>query len=138
MTDTRANEIALHWLAEMQRCVRAHDYARAREIFSSDVVAFGSLATMLIGLDDLERDQWQHVWPVIKGFTFTTFELVAGLSGEVVWIACPWTSEGQGSDGVWRSRPGRMTAVLKQFEGRWLAIHTHHSLAPAGSSTSSK
>jgi ketosteroid isomerase-like protein len=39
-------------------------------------------------------------------------------------------SQGQAADGSWRDRPGRMTVVLKRAGNRWLAVHTHHSLAP--------
>src|SRR4051794_19376186 len=138
MTDTSAHEIAKNWLSEMQACVRAQDFARARGIFSPDVIAFGSRATLLAGLDALERDQWRHVWPAIRDFTFRTRELACGLSGDLVWISCPWMSRGQDSNGAWQPRPGRMTAVLKKIDSRWLAVHTHHSLAPAGMSTSSK
>jgi ketosteroid isomerase-like protein len=138
MTDTSANEIASTWLAEMQSCVRNCDFARAREIFSTEVVGFGSRASQLGGLDALERDQWRHVWPVTRDFTFLTGELACGLDSDLVWIACPWRSKGQGLDGTWQPRPGRMTAVLKRIDGQWLAVHTHHSLAPAGASTSSR
>ena len=138
MTDTSAKEIAMAWLAEMQSCVRDCDFAGARGIFSLEVVGFGSHASLLVGLDALERDQWQHVWPVIEDFTFLIRDLVCGLSSDLVWIACPWTSSGQERNGTLRPRPGRMTAVLQRVDGRWLAIHTHHSLAPASASTSSR
>lgn len=138
MTDTSANEIALMWLAEMQTYVRDRDFARARAIFAPDVLGFGSRASLLAGLDALERDQWRYVWPAIQDFTFQTGELACGVSGDLVWIACPWISSGRGADGNWQPRPGRMTAVLKRFDGMWLAIHTHHSLVPDGSSTSSR
>jgi ketosteroid isomerase-like protein len=129
MTNANVDEIASAWLREMERCVREVDFARARLIFASDVVGFGSVATMLVGLDALERDQWRKVWPVIRDFTFETNELRCGLDGDLIWIACPWTSQGRAADGSWKDRPGRMTAVLKRYDGRWLAIHTHHSLA---------
>jgi ketosteroid isomerase-like protein len=138
MVDTNANDAAIKWLDEMQACVRERDFGRARFIFSRDVIGFGSRATLLIGLDALERDQWRHVWPEIEDFTFGTAELACGSSGDLIWIACPWTSRGKGTDGTWQPRPGRMTVVLERIDGRWLAIHSHHSLAPEGNSTSSK
>jgi ketosteroid isomerase-like protein len=138
MTDTSANEVALTWLTEMQSCIRERDFARARAIFSPDVVGFGSRASLLAGLDALERNQWRHVWPAIQDFTFQSADLACGMSGELIWIACLWTSKGRGADGTWQPRPGRMSAVLRQIDGRWLAVHTHHSVAPTGASTSSK
>jgi ketosteroid isomerase-like protein len=130
MTNASVEETAKLWLREMEACVRDVDFARARRIFSPDVVGFGSVSAMLVGLDALERAQWRRVWPVIRGFTFDTNELRCGLGGDVVWVACPWTSMGQKSDGSWHDRRGRMTAVLKNENDRWLAVHTHHSLAP--------
>jgi ketosteroid isomerase-like protein len=125
------NEAVRPWLAEMEACVRAEDYARCRAIFAEDVVAFGTRAALVVGLEALERDQWRHIWGTIRGFTFLTDELhCRGYGGDGVWLACPWTSDGRGPDGAWRERRGRMTAVLEQRDGRWLAVHTHHSLVP--------
>jgi ketosteroid isomerase-like protein len=138
MVDTNAFDAATDWLDEMQACVRERDFARARLIFSQDVIGFGSRAALLSGLDALERDQWRYVWPAIEDFTFETAELACGSSGDLIWIACPWTSRGKRTDGTWHPRPGRMTAVLERIDDRWLAIHSHHSLAPDGRSTSSK
>jgi hypothetical protein len=45
------NEIARTFLSEMQECVRAVDYARARPLFAEDVVAFGTFATVVEGRD---------------------------------------------------------------------------------------
>lgn len=129
-----AEAVVRGWLAEMEACVRAEDYARAREIFAPDVVGFGSVSPVLTGLDELERDQWRHVWGTIQAFTFRTDLLVWGASGaapDTVWIACPWTSLRIDADGSTSSRPGRMTAVLQRRGGRWLAIHTHHSTCQA-------
>ncbi len=119
------------WLAEMEACVRAEDYARCRSIFAPDVVAFGTRGARLVGLEALERDQWRRVWGTIRNFTFLTDRLAWGVSGDLVWLACPWTSEGTGPDGAPYRRPGRMTAVLERRDGRWVAVHTHHSLDPA-------
>jgi ketosteroid isomerase-like protein len=138
MTSASIEETANSWLREMEACVRDVDFVRARHIFSPDVIGFGSVSAMLIGLDALERDQWRRVWPAIRGFTFDTTKLRCGHGGDFIWIACPWTSEGQAADGSWRDRPGRMTAVLKNEDGRWLAVHTHFSQAPSGMSTLSE
>jgi ketosteroid isomerase-like protein len=120
----------LSWLREMEACVRAEDYARCRVIFAPEVVAFGSRGARLTGLEALERDQWRRVWGTIRDFTFLTERLAWGGSGEMAWLACHWTSTGTGPDGLPVDRPGRMTAVLERREGRWVAVHTHHSLNP--------
>jgi ketosteroid isomerase-like protein len=126
-----AESIAKEWLAEMQACVRAVDYERCRAIFAEDVVGFGTKAAAAIGLDALERDQWRHIWGRIRNFTFLMDQLHCALYGdEGLWLGCPWTSESPTTEGGWRQRPGRITAVLEQRNGRWLAVHTHHSLVP--------
>lgn len=122
--------VALAWLAEMERCVRTEDYARGRGIFAPDVVAFGTRGARLVGLDAIEQDQWRRVWGTIRNFTFQTDQLASGATGDLLWLACPWTSEGVSADGLPFSRPGRMTAVLQHRDGRWVAIHTHFSLNP--------
>jgi ketosteroid isomerase-like protein len=119
------------WLAEMQTCVQRNDYARCRTIFADDVVAFGTRAALVVGLDALEHDQWRQIWETIAGFTFLTESLYCRRYGdEGIWIACPWTSRGLRTDGVSFERRGRITAVLERRGERWLAVHTHHSLVP--------
>ena len=131
MSDRSAVEDDIRaWLAEMETCVRSVDYARGRTIFAPDVVAFGTRGTRLDGLEATERDQWRRVWGTIRGFTFLVDHLVWGRSGDLAWLACPWTSEGFGPDGAPFARPGRMTVVLERRDGRWLAVHSHFSLNP--------
>jgi ketosteroid isomerase-like protein len=118
------------WLAEMEACVRSIDYARCRSLFADDVVGFGTNVEVAFGLDCLERDQWRQVWGSICNFTFLTDDLHCGQRDELIWLACPWTSEGLDAKGSRIMRPGRITAVLEMRKGAWLAVHTHHSLAP--------
>ncbi len=123
--------MATSWLAEMQSCVREVDFARCRAIFAADVVAFGSKAAVVIGLDALELDQWRHVWPNIHDFTFLIDQMQCGSAGgNLIWIACPWTSNRTDEQGQRVARPGRMSAVLELRSEAWLAVHTHHSLVP--------
>lgn len=122
--------IARVWLAEMQACVQTVDYERCRAIFAGDVVGFGTYAALVVGLEALEENQWRRIWGTIRDFAFLTDELHCGLQGETVWLACPWMSRGPGPDETWIERPGRITAILARRDGRWLAVHTHHSVAP--------
>jgi ketosteroid isomerase-like protein len=129
--EPEARSLASSWLDEMQTSVREVDYARSREIFADDVVGFGTRIEAAIGLEALERDQWRHVWSRIRNFTFSLDQLHCGMFGDAgIWLACPWTSESRGYDGEWNARPGRITAVLEKRDGRWLAVHTHHSVVP--------
>jgi ketosteroid isomerase-like protein len=124
--------VVASWLDEMQTCVRTEDYARCRAIFAEDVVAFGTRAALVVGLDVLEHEQWRQIWGTIQGFTFLTDELHFRAYGDTgLWLACPWTSQARGLDGEWRERLGRITAVLERRGAQWLAVHTHHSLVPS-------
>lgn len=117
------------WLEAFATTVRAVDYERGREMFSPDVVGFGTYAGIREGLDALEDGQWRHIWGVTRGFRFRLDELRAGASGNLAWVAVPWDSEGK-RDGQWFARPGRATLILECRDGRWLAIHSHFSLYP--------
>ncbi len=122
--------VARHWLTELQECVRAVDYARARPLFADDVVAFGTHASVVIGRDALERDQWQHVWPNIREFTFRLGELHCVGDDRCLVAIAPWDSLGIAPNGTRFPRPGRATVALSQRDGRWVAIHSHFSLVP--------
>jgi ketosteroid isomerase-like protein len=125
------NEIARTFLIEMQECVRAVDYARARPLFAENVVAFGTFAAVVEGRERLEHEQWRHVWPNIRDFTFRLDELHT--LGTELWICvvAPWDSVGHRVDGQSFSRPGRATLVLSRRGDGWVAIHSHFSLAPS-------
>jgi len=86
------DEVARAFLIEMQECVRAVDYARARPLFAEDVVAFGTFAAVVEGRDRLEHAQWRNVWPNIRDFTFRLDDLHS--LGTELWICvivpCLW------------------------------------------------
>ena len=93
------------------------------------VGATGMLGSALHSV--LGQDTHHEVWGTIRNFTFVTDQLHCARYGELaLWLGCPWISEAPGSNGDWRHRPGRITAVLENRNGRWLAVHTHHSLVP--------
>ncbi|MGH2460951.1 MAG: YybH family protein [Chloroflexota bacterium] len=128
--EARRLDVARRWLSEFQACVRAVDFERARGYFADDVVAFGTHAEIVAGRDGLERDQWRHVWPRIRDFSFRLSEVrCLGDDGGLVAIV-PWSSRGMRADGSSFARPGRATVILTSRNGRWLAVHTHFSLAP--------
>ena len=122
--------VARTWLEEMQSCVRAVDYDRARAIFRPDVVGFGTYSGVLDGLDHLVAGQWRNVWGTIRDFTFRLDAVRAGGEGSTVWLACPWDSVGVRPDGTTFDRPGRVTVVLLRDDDGWRAAHTHFSLYP--------
>ena len=142
--DRRIAAAARRWLRTFERHVRNVDYASARPMFSSDVIAFGTYAAIVSGRPSLERQQWARVWPTIRAFRFRLDALrcVGGRSG--VCVVVPWDSRGVRAEGTTYSRPGRATLFLVRRAGRWVAAHTHFSLAPpraaggAGSADSSR
>jgi ketosteroid isomerase-like protein len=118
------------WLEDFSAAVRAVDYERGMTMFASDVVGFGTYASMLEGLEPLVAGQWRNIWGITRGFTFRLEHLHCGVDGDVTWVAVPWDSQGQDANGDWYDRPGRATLVLQRRDGRWLCIHSHLSLYP--------
>jgi ketosteroid isomerase-like protein len=125
-----ATEIARVWLTDMQACVRAVDYERAHALFADDVVAFGTFAAIVAGRERLEREQWRNIWPTIADFTFRLDELHCLGTDQMLCVVVAWDSLGRRDNGETFDRPGRATLVLERHGERWVAVHSHFSLAP--------
>jgi ketosteroid isomerase-like protein len=134
MTTASLSEIARTFLIEMQACVRAVDFERARPLFAEDVIAFGTFAAVVAGRDGLEREQWRNIWPAIGDFTFRLDELHCLGTMDALCVVVPWDSTGRRADGETFSRPGRATLLLVPRDNRWVAAHSHFSLAPVRTS----
>jgi ketosteroid isomerase-like protein len=119
------------WLRAWQACVRAVDFAAGRKLCAEDIVAFGTVAPFVTGLDAVEREQWRNVWPVIRDFTIDVDGARGAIAGDRGWLAAVWDSRGRRPDGALFPRPGRCTIAFERRAGRWLATHTHFSLVPA-------
>ncbi len=119
------------WLQALQKCVRAVDYTAARKLFAADAYAFGTRAAIVRGRGALERGQWRRVWPRIRDFTFRLAEMHCVGSETDLCVIVPWDSRGVNADGSTFARPGRATIFLTHRGGRWVALHSHFSLAPA-------
>ena len=122
------------WVAAWGTEVAAVDMTTARDRFAADVVAFGTYAEAVRGLDRLEAEQWRNVWPTISGFAFRVDELIviASADGTQAVAVVPWDSVGIDADGSRFDRPGRATIVLERRSASepWRGVHTHFSLAP--------
>jgi ketosteroid isomerase-like protein len=123
------------WVGAWGDEVAAVRMSEARRRFSPDVVAFGTYAEIVRGIDALETEQWRNVWPTISRFRFRLDELVVLASADACQAVAvvPWDSVGIADDGTSYARPGRATIVLRRDSttGRWLGVHTHFSLAPS-------
>jgi ketosteroid isomerase-like protein len=130
MADAKAE--ALDWLSTFEGACRGRDFATGRRLFAPDAVAFGTYATAVHGLDNIEREQWRQIWPRIRGFHIEGTPTVVAADASA-WIAAVWASEATAADGSPFTRHGRATFVLARRDGRWLAVHSHVSLLPTQS-----
>lgn len=129
--DHPLGEAARHWFEALQECVRAVDYRRARDLFADEVVSFGTHASLVFGRDALQREQWSHVWPAIREFTFRLDEILCHGDERGLCAVALWDSLGTGPGGSTYPRPGRATVLLELRQGRMVATHTHFSLSPS-------
>jgi len=118
------------WLLAMQDCVRTLDFDRARALFAGDVRAFGTRASAVGGLDELELEQWRLTWPTIRDFTFRLDGAHVLGDRRRVTVFVEWTSQGHDGAGMSYERPGRATLVLERRHERLVAVHSHFSLVP--------
>jgi len=120
------------WLDSFAAAVRDADYQRGRELFDGGVLAFGTRTVSMDGLDSLVAEQWQPIWETTRGFRFFLDQLQYGGDGDLAWAAVPWHSQGRRENGDGFDRFGRATYVLRRRprDGRWVAVHSHHSLNP--------
>lgn len=118
------------WLREWHARVRARDFAGGRAMCAPEMFAFGTYADFVDGIEQVMERQWKNVWPNIRDFTIRVDEARGAITGDTAWVAAAWDSLGVRPDGSTFSRPGRLTIILAKRDGRWLATHTHFSLAP--------
>jgi ketosteroid isomerase-like protein len=118
------------WFRRLDKNCAAVDYAATRPIFADDVVSFGTRADIVSGLDLLQLNQWEGIWPNIEDFKINLDNIHAGGEQNMAWGVATWTSTGFNEDGTFFSRPGRATTILERRDGAWVSVHTHFSLNP--------
>lgn len=118
------------WFARLGRYCASVDYGSTRAIFAPDVVSFGTRVDIVSGLDHLQKNQWEGIWPNIQNFKIDLDSIYAGGDDRIAWGVATWTSTGFHEDGNSFFRPGRATVILERRNGEWLSVHTHFSLNP--------
>ena len=120
------------WLNTWGSYVANRDFGSARALFDTDVVGFGTYSDFVAGLDNLEREQWQKVWPKISDFRFDVEGMWTETSQDRLCghLAARWFSTGFDEQGRRYERPGRCTVTLRRasLDDGWLGTHTHFSL----------
>lgn len=116
------------WLENWVAAIRSRDFEAGRRLFAADVVAFGSLSSIMVGREALVAEQWQKVWSATRGFTFGAPALFT-VSDDLAVFAAEWRSEGVGDDGTY-DRQGRATLVLQARPEGLVCVHSHVSMLP--------
>src|SRR5260370_34638087 len=106
MSDARAE--ARDWRSTFEAACRGRDFEAGRRLFAPDAVAFGTYATAVHRLDNIEREQWRQIWPRSRGFRFDAQPAVAG-TGDSAWSAATGSSDATSADGPPIPRHGRAT-----------------------------
>jgi ketosteroid isomerase-like protein len=130
ITTTSPDAAVREWFGRLSRYCAAVDYASAEAIFAPDVFSFGTKARVVSGLEHVRANQWEGIWPNIADFKIDLTQIASGGDERTAWGVTTWNSTGFDRDGKPYDRPGRATIVLERRDGRWLAVHTHFSLAP--------
>ena len=131
---TAADPIAplREWLRQWTACVRTVDFEAGRKMCAPEIVAFGTVAPFVEGIEDVMAAQWHKVWGNIRDFTMHDDRARGAIAGDHAWVATTWDSLGTRPDGSTFKRPGRATIALVRRDGRWLAVHTHFTLLLQG------
>jgi ketosteroid isomerase-like protein len=118
------------WFETLQDCVERVDFDAGRGLFVDNAIGFGTKASLAIGRDTLEANQWRGIWPNIRGFRFDLDGMRWGTEGNQAWAIATWSSTGFSPDGQPFDRPGRATVIFVRRGDAWKALHTHFSLFP--------
>ena len=133
ITTGSPNTAIIEWYEKLGKYCASVDYVSACEIFADDVLSFGTRADIVSGLDLLQQNQWQGIWPNIQDFKIDMETVHSGGDERHAWGIATWTSTGFHEDGTTFHRPGRATVILGRRDHQWVSVHTHFSLNPGTS-----
>jgi hypothetical protein len=116
------------WLAAFVAAVRTNDTTAGRALFDQGVVGFGTRTAHVTGLDDLDADQWQQVWPLVADWEVSDVVVV---NDDPVCAVLAYRWRRTNLDGS--THHGRATMVLiaaNDTPAGWRCIHSHFSVNP--------
>ena len=79
-----------------------------------DVIAFGTVADFVEGVDRVMERQWRRVWPNIRDFTIRIDEARGAVREDHAWVAAAWDSQGARPDGQGGHTPLRWVGAAKR------------------------
>jgi ketosteroid isomerase-like protein len=130
ITDPDPLTAVRQWFELLGHYCATEDYSAAHTIFAADVASFGTKAKIVSGIEPLQKNQWEGIWPNITDFRIERDSIHGGGDNRHAWGMAAWDSTGYDQQGAPFYRPGRATVVLQRRDGVWLALHTHFSLVP--------
>ena len=133
ITTCDPNAAIVEWFEKLGKYCASVDYDSASAIFADDVLSFGTKADIVSGLDPLQKNQWQGIWPNIQDFKINMETVHSGGDEYQAWGIATWTSTGFHENGTSFHRPGRATVILERRNHHWVSVHTHFSLNPGTS-----
>ena len=111
ITNPDANGAIAEWFEKLGKYCASVDYESARAIFAEDVLSFGTRADIVSGLEPLQLNQWEGIWPNIQDFKINLETIHSGGDQHHAWGLATWTSTGFLEDGSSFERPGRATVI---------------------------
>jgi len=89
-------EYFLNWLNHFAAFVRDVDYASARPLFHSEVLAFGTHRDVIASLEQWVSSQWDNVWPKTTDFAFDIdqTQILMADDASMATVIAPWNSTG--------------------------------------------
>ncbi len=119
------------WMERFAKAVRERDFEKGKSLCVADIHSFGTVCDRADSLEELAANQWLQVWPATRDFDFDYGSVKCEREGSLVVVTARWTSREDFSNETSQLRRGRVTMVLREIEGTWLATHTHFSLNPS-------
>ena len=128
------------WLRDWQAAVRAVDFEAGQRMCAPEIVAFGTVAPFVEGIENVMAAQWHKVWGNIREFTMHEDRARGAIAGDHGWVATTWDSLGtrpDGSTGTARdcccspttascnnACPIRVSSCPRSIGSRWKASRT--------------